>query len=142
MAEKLKFTVEEKHNGMNAGRYLRIVCRLSARTLAVLKRTPKGIMRKGELLRSIDTVYARDVIVMNLPAEESTVTPVEGVLDVLYEDSYILIVNKPAFMPVHPVKKHQSDTLANFVAYRYRGSESDFYPKLFNPCISCGNSVP
>ena len=39
-----------------------------------------------------------------------------GVLDILYEDAYLLIVNKPADMPVHPTKIHQTDTLANIVS--------------------------
>lgn len=132
MAEKLKFTVSQEHSGMNAGRYLRIVCKLSARTLAVLKRTQGGLLRNGELLRSIDTVYAGDCIVMSLPAEENTVEPVKGKLNILYEDDYVLIVNKPASMPVHPVKTHQHDTLANIVSYRYSGSDSDFVFRAVN----------
>ncbi len=133
MAEKLTFTVSSEHNGMNAGRYLRTVCRLSARTLAVLKRTEGGLTVNGKLLRSIDTVYANDVIVMNLPAENSdSIMPVQGELDVLYEDEYILIVNKPPFMPVHPVKVHQADTLANIVAYRYKDSGSEFVFRAVN----------
>lgn len=132
MAEKLKFIVSDEYNGMNAGRYLRIVCRLSARTLAVLKRTQGGLLRNGELLRSVDTVYAGDVVVMSLPSEENTIEPVKGDLDILYEDDYILIVNKPAYMPVHPVKRHQLDTLANVVSYRYSGSDSDFVFRAVN----------
>ena len=132
MAEKLKFIVSDEYNGMNAGRYLRIVCRLSARTLAVLKRTQGGLLRNGELLRSVDTVYAGDVVVMSLPSEENTIEPVKGDLDILYEDDYILIVNKPAYMPVHPVKSHQLDTLANVVSYRYYGSDSDFVFRAVN----------
>ncbi len=132
MAEKLKFIVSDEYNGMNAGRYLRVVCKLSARTLAILKRTQGGLLRNGELLRSVDTVYAGDTVVMSLPAEENTVTPVKGELDILYEDEYILIVNKPAYMPVHPAKIHQLDTLANIVSYRYISSDSDFVFRAVN----------
>lgn len=132
MAEVLKFIVSTQHDGMNAGRYLRSVCKLSARTRAVLKRTEGGLTVNGVLLRSIDTVYAGDVIEMSLPAEINTVAPVKGELDILYEDDYILIVNKPAFMPVHPTKVHQLDTLANVVSYRYAGGDSDFIFRAVN----------
>lgn len=133
MANNLNFIVDAEHDGMNAGRYLRTVCSLSARTLAKLKRTEGGLTVNGKLLRSIDTVYANDVIVMNLPSENSdSVTPVQGELDILYEDDYILIVNKPSFMPVHPTKVHQTDTLANIISYKYKTSESDFVFRAIN----------
>lgn len=132
MAEILKFIVSSQQDGMNAGRYLRTVCKLSARTLSVLKRTEGGLTINGKLLRSVDTVYAGDVIEMSLPAEHNTVVPVDGKLDILYEDNFILIVNKPAFMPVHPAKVHQLDTLANIVSYRYFGKASDFVFRAVN----------
>ncbi len=132
MAEILKFTVTAEFNGMNAGRYLRTVCKLSARTLAVLKRTQGGLSVNGTLLRSIDTVYAGDIIEMRLPAETNTVIPIKGEVDILYEDDFVLIVNKPPFMPVHPVKIHQTDTLANMVSYRYNGGDSDFIFRAVN----------
>ncbi len=132
MAEILRFTVEEKYDGTNAGRYLRTVCKLSARTLALLKRTQGSLLCDGKLLRSIDKIYAGSVIEIHLPAEEINIVPIEGELDILYEDSFILIVNKPANMPVHPVKDHQEDTLANIIAYKYNSSESGFVFRAVN----------
>ncbi|MBQ8001076.1 MAG: RluA family pseudouridine synthase [Ruminococcus sp.] len=133
MAEKLTFIVTDEYNSTKAGRYLRTVARLSARTLAILKRTEGGLTVNGKLLRTIDTVYAGDVIEMNLPSENSeTITPVQGELDILYEDEYILIVNKPAFMPVHPTKVHQTDTLANIVSYKYKDIGYDFVFRAVN----------
>ncbi len=132
MSEILRFTVSSEHDGMNAGRYLRTVCKLSARTLAILKRTQEGLTVNGKLLRSIDTVYAGNIIEMRLPTEANNIIPIEGKLHVLYEDDFILIVNKPPFMPVHPVKVHQLDTLANIVSYRYSGQDSDFVFRAVN----------
>lgn len=37
-------------------------------------------------------------------------------LDILYEDEYLLIVNKPAYMAVHPSCANYDDTLSNAVA--------------------------
>ena len=42
---------------------------------------------------------------------------VKGSLDIVYEDSHIIIINKPASTPVHPTKIHQENTLANFLRY-------------------------
>lgn len=132
MPEIIRFVVEEKYDGTNAGRYLRTVCKLSARTLALLKRTEGSLLSNGKLLRSVDKVYAGNIVEIHLPSEENTIVPVKGELDVLYEDSFLVIVNKPHSMPVHPVKVHQEDTLANVVAYRYRDCKSEFVFRAVN----------
>ena len=129
MPEQLKFSVEEKHDNMQAKRYLKQVHGLSTRLITRLKNTPDGILMDGKLLRAVDFVRAGAVITVNLPDEQSEyIEPVEGKLDILYEDSFILAVNKPPFMPVHPVKQHQTDTLANIVVYyaRQRGESYVF----------------
>lgn len=40
-------------------------------------------------------------------------------LDVLYEDEYLLAVNKPPYMVVHPSRGHWSGTLASALAYHF-----------------------
>jgi 23S rRNA pseudouridine1911/1915/1917 synthase len=40
-------------------------------------------------------------------------------LDVLYEDEYLAVINKPADMVVHPAKGHWSGTLVNALQYRF-----------------------
>ena len=126
MPELLRFIVEEKYNDTNAGRYLRTVCRLSARTLALLKRTTGSILCNGKLLRTIDKIYTGDIIEITLPSEKNEITPVAGDLDIIYEDEFLIVVNKPFGMPVHPVKVHQEDTLANIIAFKYMNSEFVF----------------
>ncbi len=126
MSESLTFTVTDTYNGVKASRYLRSVCKLSSRTLSVLKRTDGGLTVNGRLLRTIDILHKGDIVTITLPDEETAIYPVEGNLDILFEDRYLLIVNKPAGMPVHPVKKHQQDTLANIIAYRYKDDSFTF----------------
>ena len=41
---------------------------------------------------------------------------VDKPLDILYEDEYLLIVNKPSNMPVHPSSDNYENTLSNIVA--------------------------
>lgn len=41
-------------------------------------------------------------------------------LDVLYEDPWLVAVNKPPGMLVHPVGRHVYDTLINYLHHRYR----------------------
>ena len=41
------------------------------------------------------------------------------IIEILYEDDYFLIINKPAGIPVHPSTLHFNDTLSNGVKYYY-----------------------
>ncbi len=64
------------------------------------------------------------------PAPVSGVVPVEGPLDIVYEDPDIIVLNKAAGVLVHPGHGHFDDTLGNFLMYYYKitGEESDFHP--------------
>jgi 23S rRNA pseudouridine1911/1915/1917 synthase len=42
-------------------------------------------------------------------------------LDVLYEDDFLLVINKPAGMVVHPAPGHADDTLVNALLHRWGG---------------------
>jgi 23S rRNA pseudouridine1911/1915/1917 synthase len=53
------------------------------------------------------------------PEEQAEVAPEWTDLEVLYEDDFCLVVNKPSGMPVHPSKPGQSGTLAHAVASYY-----------------------
>ncbi len=132
MGETLQFVVTSEYNGVKAGRYLRTVCKLSARTLSLLKRTEGALTADGELLRTIDLLKEGSVIEIKLPVENNSILATPGNLDVLYEDKFMLVVNKPSDMPVHPVKTHQEDTLANIIAYKYKDTAQEFVFRAVN----------
>lgn len=123
---ELTFTVTEKYNKKPAKLFLRDYCDVSARTLVQLKNTELGITRNGSLLKVIDPVYTGDYVVLKFPEDENEIIPVKMPLNILYEDKHILVLNKPAFMPVHPTRDHQADTLANGVAF-YMRQKNEFY---------------
>ena len=63
--------------------------------------------------------------------EEEVEYPAEdGPLTILYEDDWILVVDKPAGMLIHPSRAKNDGTLANYVAgyYRKTGQKSAFHP--------------
>lgn len=57
-----------------------------------------------------------DRIEINLPEiKPSSLQPENIPLDILYEDDYLLIINKPAGLVVHPAPGHYSGTLVNAI---------------------------
>jgi 23S rRNA pseudouridine1911/1915/1917 synthase len=67
-------------------------------------------------------VHPHDVIVVSLPEppREGDVLPENIPLDIVFEDEYLLIVNKPAGMVVHPAYQNWSGTLVNALAYHFQ----------------------
>lgn len=132
MSEKLEFIVPGEYDGKKAITFLRKYCHLSARMITQLKRKKDGILMNGKILRTVDFTQAESRVEINLPDEESEIVPVEGNLDIVFEDEHILIVNKPPSMPVHPVKQYQQNTLANIVTYYMKSKDENYVFRAIN----------
>ena len=62
-----------------------------------------------------------DIIEINLkPRNEIKILPANIKLNIIYEDTDILIVNKPAGMVVHPGAGNHNNTLVNALIYKYK----------------------
>ena len=65
-----------------------------------------------------------EVILIIEPLEELTVEPENIPLDIIYEDSDIIVINKPKQMVVHPAPGHYSGTIVNALLYHCKDSLS------------------
>ena len=126
--------ISSEYDGMILREYLRNVLRLSRAELTELKKREDGIMLNGvrvtvrALLKDGDElVLSRDDI-----ASSEGVKPVPLPLDILYEDDDVIALNKPPFMPTHPSHEHQSDTLANALAYYFESKGIPFVFRAVN----------
>jgi 23S rRNA pseudouridine1911/1915/1917 synthase len=59
-------------------------------------------------------------IVMDYPRRELNIIPEDIPLNIVYEDDYLLVVNKPPGLVVHPGHGNYSGTLVNALAYYFR----------------------
>jgi len=89
------------------------------------------IIKEGSVLVNQSPVKASyrmeegDQVVIDLPELKEPEIEAENIpLDILYEDEYLLMVNKPKGMVVHPSAGHYSGTLVNAVMYHCRGQLS------------------
>ena len=90
----------------------------SRRLIVAMKRTEGGITRNGELCRTIDKVFAGDRVLLKIPmgSGNDIVPNRELTVPMVYEDSDLIIYNKPAGMAVHRSHGHYDDTLENVFA--------------------------
>ncbi len=107
-------------NGPTIGNYLRTKG-YSKHILAELKQIPGRIKLNGRNCHVYEKLQPGDRLLITMietgPESCPTYEPAENTQppQIVYEDEDILVINKPAFMPVHQSAGHYGDTLADFV---------------------------
>jgi 23S rRNA pseudouridine1911/1915/1917 synthase len=75
----------------------------------------------GEPVRASYRVRPGDLIIIKIPEPEGLEVKAEPIpLDIYYEDSYVVVVNKPRGMVVHPAVGNYSGTLVNALLWHCR----------------------
>ncbi|MCL2487396.1 MAG: RluA family pseudouridine synthase [Oscillospiraceae bacterium] len=128
--QKLVYTIPESYGGCTVQQFLRGCAGLSWRMVVKLKRVPGGITLDGRPVRTIDRVGAGGRLVLLLPEDTVRIDGVDLPLDVVYEDPYLLVVNKPPLLAVHPSAFKAGPTLANIVVHHFAQSGQ---PLSFRP---------
>ena len=76
------------------------------------------VLVNGKIVKPSQTVNVGDEIEFEtLEVVEATIEKQNIPLDVVYEDSDVIVVNKPSGMVVHPANGHYKDTLVNALMY-------------------------
>jgi 23S rRNA pseudouridine1911/1915/1917 synthase len=79
-----------------------------------------GVSVNGKTAKASYRVRHGDQIRVTPPEPtHPTPMPEDIPLDILYEDDYLAVVNKPANMVVHPAKGHWSGTLVNALRFHF-----------------------
>ena len=83
----------------------------------------EGFVQVNQMaVKSNYKVRSSDIITVSLPEppRDTEVIPEDRVLDILYEDPSLMIVNKPAGMVVHPAYNNWTGTLVNALVYHFK----------------------
>lgn len=77
-----------------------------------------AVLVSGRTVKSSYDIQKGDVISVRVPVfEEDKITPEDIPLNIVYEDDYLMLINKPYDMVVHPAGGHPSGTLVNALAF-------------------------
>ena len=95
---------------------LRSYFQISSRLYTKLK-SHKHIYLNGNNSFFSDTLNIGDIVEVDLCFEETSenIVPTKMKLDILFEDNYLLILNKPSNIAVHPSLRHYDTSLSNGV---------------------------
>lgn len=114
------------------GKYIRDIVRyelrISSGLLSKLKKSG-GIKINGNTVTTAYRAVNGDILTIDFPDEKTeSIEPVNIPLEIIYEDKYILAVNKPKDMPTHPSVGNHDNTLGNACMYYYKDKNFVFRP--------------
>lgn len=116
---KLEFKILE-NKYINVKQVLKEHFEISDRLLLKLKKNQR-IFLNNEKVFVNTPVNINDTILIDLDFKEETenILPTKMELNILYEDDFLLIINKPFGIPVHPSILHFEDSLSNGVKFYF-----------------------
>lgn len=117
---ELKYIVKGNEKDKSINEILSTNFNISSRLLAKLIKD-KNIYMNGFITDTRNTVANGDIILLDFNYEEdnSNIVPTKMNLDIIYEDEWLLVINKPAGIPIHPSRLHYEDSLSNGIKYYF-----------------------
>ena len=120
----MTYTVSKDDAGKRFDSYLSEVADLSRSAAAKLIESGAATVN-GRTVEKKYAVKGNDTVELVLPeAEEYEALPENIPLDVVYEDSDIIVINKPSGMVVHPAPGNYTGTLVNALLWHCKDSLS------------------
>ena len=131
--EIMKFVADTERSGVRIDRYLADVCPDFSRSYLQKLLKEQMVSVNGKAVRANYKTQTGDEIMLQVPDMQTPdIQPEDIALDILYEDEDILVLNKPADMPVHPSAGNYENTLANGVSWYYKQQGKAFVYRCIN----------
>jgi len=135
---EVRFEVEEDFHGFRIDHYLkRKIRRLSRTRIQEVVRTQLEVWRDGAArrLKPHSPVVTGDRLVIRRPARPEP--PCPRSFGVLYEDDAVVVVDKPAGLPVHASARYHFNTLTRLLAARWPGGGLQIAHRLDRETSGC-----
>ncbi len=120
--EHFRFVADKGQELLRVDKFLVARLQKSSRNRVQQAAEAGCILVNGKAVKSNYRVKPLDVIqvVMDRPRYEFEIVAQDIPLDIVYEDRYVLVVNKPAGLVVHPGHGNYDGTLVNALAWHFR----------------------
>ena len=132
MNRNIDYIIDEDSSGLRVEQFLRRK-RYSGQNLSEIKRMPKSILVNGIHYYMRQELSTGDHLQVRICETQSSekIPPTNLPLDIIYEDEDLLVLNKPAGMPIHPSLNNYTNSIANALAYYF---QSQGKPFIFRCC--------
>lgn len=132
MNRNIDYIIDEDSAGLRVEQFLRRK-RYSGQNLSEIKRMPKSILVNGVHYYMRQELSTGDHLQVRICETKNSekIPPTKLPLDIIYEDEDLLVLNKPAGMPIHPSLNNYTNSIANALAYYF---QSQGKPFIFRCC--------
>lgn len=132
MNRVIEYIIDSASDGLRVEQYLRRRG-YSAQNLAEIKRMPQSILVNNIHYYMRQPLTAGDHLMVRICETKSSekIPPVKLSLNIVYEDEDLIVINKPAGMPIHPSLNHYTNSMANALAWYYHEQGKPF---IFRCC--------
>lgn len=132
MNRNIDYIIDEDSAGLRVEQFLRRK-RYSGQNLSEIKRMPKSILVNGVHYYMRQELSTGDHLQVRICETQNSekIPPTKLPLDIVYEDEDLLVLNKPAGMPIHPSLNNYTNSIANALAYYF---QSQGKPFIFRCC--------
>jgi len=137
----MDFVIKSEYDKKTVKEFIKSNINISCNMLIILKNKSDGITVNGNRVTVRYMLSEGDVLNLNyenvdeINKDKSFVAENQSLLnllDIIYEDDFILAVNKPPNMPSHPSLNHFDDTLANAVISYFRSKNINSFYRAAN----------
>ena len=121
MNRTINYKISKESNGFRIEQFLKHKG-YSSQNITQIKRMPKSVLVNGQHGYMRDTLNTGDTLTICIQENDRSekIPPTFLPLDIVYEDEDIIVINKPAGMPIHPSMNNYDNTLANAVSHYYQ----------------------
>ena len=132
MNRNIDYIIDEDSAGLRVEQFLRRK-RYSGQNLSEIKRMPKSILVNGVHYYMRQELSKGDHLQVRICETQNSekIPPTNLPLNIIYEDEDLLVLNKPAGMPIHPSLNNYTHSIANALAYYF---QSQGKPFIFRCC--------
>ena len=106
----------------------------SSQNLVQLKKDPSAVLANGIPCFMNHILQPGDTLTLHIRENHSSekIPPVNLPLNIVYEDADLMVINKPAGMPIHPSMNNYYNSLANALAYYFEQQNCPFIFRCIN----------
>ena len=132
MNRNIDYIIDKDSAGLRVEQFLRRK-RYSGQNLSEIKRMPKSILVNGVHYYMRQELSKGDHLQVRICETKNSekIPPTNLPLNIIYEDEDLLVLNKPAGMPIHPSLNNYTNSMANALAYYF---QSQGKPFIFRCC--------
>lgn len=133
MNRTIEYIIDQEHDGLRIEIFLKRKG-YSSQNLTEIKRMPKSVIVNGEHYYMKQTLHVGDHLSIHIQETECSekIPPTNLPLDIVYEDEDIIVINKPAGMPIHPSLNNYTNSMANALAWYYQEQGKPFIFRCSN----------